>query len=1538
MDIKELQDYRLSDAIKFHTHLNPRIWGPDEHLLPEVREKLLAIAADFKEFLGLDLEVKDITISGSNAAYTYTDHSDIDLHLVADLPKADASEIYRELFDAKKYQYNDQHNFKIGGYDVELYVQNANEDPKSQGIYSVQDNKWISVPKRRKPDIDDISVKSKYEDLGQRIEAAIKSGNREQLETLGKKVREFRQAGLDKTGEFGPENLAFKILRSNGTLDQLRAARLAAKDQELSIEEAKKKKKKKAFRYGFGGYYYPGYHYYGQTDAAADGGGGDGGGESVRESADDLQTQLEKFAAFCVKKLGIENPPGIQLKRDPEWSRRNATFGRYVPETNAMILSVADRHPMDIMRTLAHELVHRNQDEHEPMPDHAGETGSEWENEANAKAGVLMRGYGEQNPDTFDKKALAEGKIILSTDPNWYGAEVGDYKATGPVVEIPAGQLFGFEPDDKMDQPKSKANVKKIVAGLKQGDKLPPLLVRKYKNGYQVLDGHHRFWAYKLLGVKSIPVQVVPDSDIEEKGKQGVAEGLTEARNSLFAFVKQHFPSWPDYVLRDFLYQQAKGIRDQAELDDFLKRNKQDFGNCKWTLTKLPITFDIFTPKTQRMLASREGGSSNPFQVPRDAERHAQQSQMIQQKGVNAEPIIVAKLSNGYDLIEGWHRTIQHLKAFPQGYTGPAWVCTGATYTSESVQQVVAEASGYIPVNDKEARDPRYSMAITQDIKPGENQRQAAKLGWKTTAAGTPPTARTNGLIETLTKKLQLVKEGLGYPLVSEEEDLEEVAMSPSALRSFANSEAAAGMKAGFEAELVFSGVNENSDYGEDMEPDYDQDERARDIDSIMYFFTHGDMAGIDRNPQSRSYQNARSELEQDWFEWHDEQIHAEWMDEQQTLIENWIVENDWNEDRQIKEYLSDEMELSADEISDVMSAMERRVAGKGTAADAESVEKYNEARLGVKEQLELRVTDAIEEQNSDYDSALDEFRENAYRDADESDWLRARGWRFMSDVGNNFDFEWPHWTTTGGGDEEGYNPEVAKRLADNLSETLGVKTTVSSGYHSARRDSSTWIFEPDGSLDGNEPGDMPVEIVSPPMPLSKTLEILPKFFEWAAENGAYANDSTGFHMSVSMPEHEGNMLDYTKLALFLGDEYVLKQFGREANTYAKSALQKIREKKGSVDDEEILSTMRKHLSQFASRALAQPSGFGKYTSINPKTNYIEFRSAGGSDYFADMDKIQNTLMRYARAMNIAFDPAADKPEYAKKLYKLLTDTKTQQVTDPKTGTKRTEIVPSKDNDAISIFSRYVAGELPKSELKGVLKQLQYGREVAKNPPKEKIQWQVTHPNGRASITLMAASAAEAIKLAKQEYNDTMNPDDAYRAEPVVPAAQTPATDQLNAPVPDDPRGNFVLRRREGNEGVGPVLYRFSAGTTGDAINAARRWTEARGIERRSVYLDSIASLSPEELRTTPSGTSIPDVGIDVAQNFREPPIETEPQNFPAAGNSFSGEWKVVDGLNREVYRFGGVGNSQSDANRVAREWAQRTGFDGTLEVYPVMR
>jgi hypothetical protein len=172
----------------------------------------------------------------------------------------------------------------------------------------------------------------------------------------------------------------------------------------------------------------------------------------------------------------------------------------------------------------------------------ADRKGVKWDNEPSFLQ-LTKRLTGKEHLDDLDqtglnkvkqhleKQGVAEGKITLSTDPNWYGATVDNYQASGPVVNIPANQLVGFEPDDKMNQPKSKANVKKIVAGLKQGDKLPPLLVRKYKDGYQVLDGHHRFWAYKLLGVKSIPAQIVPAKDIEEISKQGVAENFADGKN-----------------------------------------------------------------------------------------------------------------------------------------------------------------------------------------------------------------------------------------------------------------------------------------------------------------------------------------------------------------------------------------------------------------------------------------------------------------------------------------------------------------------------------------------------------------------------------------------------------------------------------------------------------------------------------------------------------------------------------------------------------------------------------------------------------------------------------------------------------------------------------------------------------------------------------------------------------------------------------------------------------------------------------------------
>ena len=74
-------------------------------------------------------------------------------------------------------------------------------------------------------------------------------------------------------------------------------------------------------------------------------------------------------------------------------------------------------------------------------------------------------------------------------------------------------------------------------------------------------------------------------------------------------------------------------------------------------------------------VVKKGGGLKKISQTMKDAERHATQAKLAQQQGgVRKEPVIIIKTSKGYELLEGWHRTIQHFAANPQGYVGPAYV------------------------------------------------------------------------------------------------------------------------------------------------------------------------------------------------------------------------------------------------------------------------------------------------------------------------------------------------------------------------------------------------------------------------------------------------------------------------------------------------------------------------------------------------------------------------------------------------------------------------------------------------------------------------------------------------------------------------------------------------------------------------------------------------------------------------------------------------------------------------------------------------
>lgn len=231
-----LQEFDLTPAVVFHDELNPALWA-GIRLMPDVRQKLLKIANDFREFIGIDLfDVLDVTISGSNAAFTYTPNSDIDLHLVVMIPEAHDQEL-RQLFDAKKYQYNDQNDFKIHGFDVELYVQDATQPHHSMGIYSIKDDRWLKKPRAEKASVDDTSVKNKYRSYKARIKQALKDNDPVRVKKLWDCIKDMRKSGLQKGGEFSPENLTFKLLRAEGDLSDLKDHMSRLKAQEFSLEE-----------------------------------------------------------------------------------------------------------------------------------------------------------------------------------------------------------------------------------------------------------------------------------------------------------------------------------------------------------------------------------------------------------------------------------------------------------------------------------------------------------------------------------------------------------------------------------------------------------------------------------------------------------------------------------------------------------------------------------------------------------------------------------------------------------------------------------------------------------------------------------------------------------------------------------------------------------------------------------------------------------------------------------------------------------------------------------------------------------------------------------------------------------------------------------------------------------------------------------------------------------------------------------------------------------------------------------------------------
>lgn len=216
----------------------------------DVREKLLEISDNFIDTLGVEFFIHDVVLTGSLSNYNWSNFSDVDLHIIIDFDEivdgdSDSESfktIFKEFFDAKERVFNEKYNLKIKGYDVEIYVQDINQAHVSSGVYSVLNDEWIVSPEKTNPKIDDNKILGKSEEYIKKIDDLIskfESNDDVTNETsnLYKKIKTFRQSGLESGGEYSYENLTFKLLRRNGYIGKLLKLKTDIVDKKLSITQ-----------------------------------------------------------------------------------------------------------------------------------------------------------------------------------------------------------------------------------------------------------------------------------------------------------------------------------------------------------------------------------------------------------------------------------------------------------------------------------------------------------------------------------------------------------------------------------------------------------------------------------------------------------------------------------------------------------------------------------------------------------------------------------------------------------------------------------------------------------------------------------------------------------------------------------------------------------------------------------------------------------------------------------------------------------------------------------------------------------------------------------------------------------------------------------------------------------------------------------------------------------------------------------------------------------------------------------------------------
>jgi hypothetical protein len=218
----------------YNDTLHPKFWTND-NFNEEVLNSVIEIVDEFikdDEHINPEM-IEDIQLTGSLANFNYSDHSDLDIHILLDFADINKDEtIVKRALDGKRFIWNLRHDIQFYNHEVELYFQDIHEPHVASGLFSIQDNRWIKKPVHNPPEIDHRDVEEKASQFKKELdllEEALDNINdadefaliNKRAKKLKDKIMRMRKPGLASKGEFSIENLAFKTLRNDETISKL---------------------------------------------------------------------------------------------------------------------------------------------------------------------------------------------------------------------------------------------------------------------------------------------------------------------------------------------------------------------------------------------------------------------------------------------------------------------------------------------------------------------------------------------------------------------------------------------------------------------------------------------------------------------------------------------------------------------------------------------------------------------------------------------------------------------------------------------------------------------------------------------------------------------------------------------------------------------------------------------------------------------------------------------------------------------------------------------------------------------------------------------------------------------------------------------------------------------------------------------------------------------------------------------------------------------------------------------------------------------